>query len=150
MKNKRTHVLERAIALVDGDRNKTYGDPTENHTRIAARWSITLGVHVEPWQVPLMMADLKIDRYANCPGHEDSAVDGAAYLAIAHEVWQKEHLPEMGAGHADAHRDMRAPSHSPENIYRTSSGKMYVKTFPENFADVDSPASVYSAEVAED
>ena len=97
MKNKRTHVLERAIALVDGDRNKTYGDPTENHTRIAARWSITLGVHVEPWQVPLMMADLKIDRYANCPGHEDSAVDGAAYLAISHEVWQKEHLPEMGA-----------------------------------------------------
>ena len=84
--NKRTEILETAIELTNGDRQDTYGDPIDNMTRVAKRWSVTLGFEIKPWQVAVMMVDLKIDRLAHSPTHKDSAIDGAAYFAIASEV----------------------------------------------------------------
>ena len=56
-----------------------------NFQRIADRWSQILNVDIEPWQVCLMMADLKIARM--CEGfHEDSIFDGIGYLALASEL----------------------------------------------------------------
>ena len=69
-----------------GDRNEQNGDPYENHERIAAIWSVILGVEVEPFQVALCMAGLKIARLAYNPQVMDSFIDGAAYLAIAGEI----------------------------------------------------------------
>jgi len=85
MENKRTHVLNDAIELVNGPRQATYGPPAENFGRVAIRWSQHLGIDVTPYQVCLCMAELKLARLAN--GHStDSVIDAAAYLALAEEM----------------------------------------------------------------
>ena len=87
MKN-REEILQRAISLTMGDRNDQNGDPLENHQRIATIWSVLLGQQIEPYQVALCMAGLKLARLAYNP-LEDSFIDGAAYLAIAGEIVNK-------------------------------------------------------------
>lgn len=82
---KRTQTLQQADNLINGDRQDAYGDASVNFKRIADRWTQILRVDIEPWQVALMMADLKIARMCEGP-HEDSFVDGAAYLALASEM----------------------------------------------------------------
>ena len=89
MKN-REQILETAISLTMGDRNDQNGDPLDNHQRIATIWSVLLGIPVEPYQVALCMAGLKLARLAHNP-LEDSFVDGAAYLAIAGEIVNRPH-----------------------------------------------------------
>lgn len=83
----RQQALDAAGALINGDREKDYGRPSANFGNIASRWSQFLGVEVKPWQVCLMMADLKIARIAN-GYHEDSVVDAIGYIALAKEVKQ--------------------------------------------------------------
>ena len=82
---KREEILQQAINLTMGDRNEQNGDPYENHLRIAKIWSVILGIEVEPYQVALCMAGLKLARLAYNP-LDDSFIDGAAYLAIAGEI----------------------------------------------------------------
>lgn len=81
----RRAILQEADTLIHGDRQKHYGPPEENFRRIGVRWSQFLGVEIEPWQVCVMMADLKIARLAEGP-HRDSMVDGCGYLALAGEL----------------------------------------------------------------
>jgi len=85
VETRRHQVLMQADQLTHGDRQKHYGRPEDNFRRIAVRWSQTLGVEIEPWQVCVMMADLKLARLVN-GYHEDSIVDGCAYLALAAEL----------------------------------------------------------------
>ena len=82
---KRTEILREADGLINGDRQAHYGPPAVNFQRIADRWGMTLGVKIEPWQVCVMMADLKLARLAQGP-HRDSLVDGCGYLALAGEL----------------------------------------------------------------
>ncbi len=89
----RQQALDAAGALINGDREKDYGKPSTNFGNIASRWSQFLGVEVKPWQVCLMMADLKIARIAN-GYHEDSVVDAIGYIALAKEVKQGEEPEE--------------------------------------------------------
>ena len=84
----REEILQTAIDLTMGNRNEQNGNPLENHTRIAKIWSVILGIEVEPYQVALCMAGLKIARLAYNP-LDDSFIDGAAYLAIAGEIVSK-------------------------------------------------------------
>lgn len=81
----RRAILREADTLIHGDRQKHYGPPEENFRRIAVRWGQFLGVEIEPWQVCVMMADLKIARLCEGP-HRDSMVDGCGYLALAGEL----------------------------------------------------------------
>lgn len=81
----RDEALEQAGNLINGPRQAHYGPPSANFKRIADRWSQTLGMDVEPWQVCVMMADLKLARLANGL-HEDSFIDGIGYLALAAEL----------------------------------------------------------------
>lgn len=81
----RTQVLQRAGELINGDRQAAYGPPSVNFSRIAAGWSVILEQPVSPEQVALCMAWLKIARLVN-GRHEDSYVDGAAYMALAAEL----------------------------------------------------------------
>ena len=81
----REEILLKAIDLTMGDRNEQNGDPRENHQRIATIWSVILGSTIEPYQVALCMAGLKLARLAHNP-LDDSFIDGAAYLAIAGEI----------------------------------------------------------------
>jgi hypothetical protein len=85
----REEILQTAIDLTMHDRNDQNGDPLENHQRIAKIWSVILGIEVEPYQVALCMAGMKLARLAFNP-LDDSFIDGAAYLAIAGEIVKKE------------------------------------------------------------
>lgn len=83
----RMAVLAKAGELITGDRETDYGTPQDNFANIAARWSQTVGVKIEPWQVALMMIDLKVARMATTrKPHSDSFVDIAGYSALASEL----------------------------------------------------------------
>jgi hypothetical protein len=82
----RQEILEEAARLTAEDRNKNYGDPYTNHKRIADIWSVILEYEVTPSQVALCMVGVKIARLIQTPTHQDSFIDGAAYMAIAGEI----------------------------------------------------------------
>jgi hypothetical protein len=83
--NERTRILETAAKLINGDREAHYGTPQENFGRIAKGWAVILQSDVTPEQVALCMAWLKIARLVQGP-HDDSYIDGAAYMALAGEL----------------------------------------------------------------
>jgi len=82
--NKRTEILEEAIGLCNGQREADYGDPGKSFDCIAAMWGAYLEIDLEGRDVCNMMALLKVSRLRNGP-HDDSASDGAAYLALGAE-----------------------------------------------------------------
>jgi hypothetical protein len=87
----RAKVLQTAETLVNGDRNKQYGPPDSDFRRTANFWQEYLkGVveargelRLEPHDVGVMMALLKISRITWSPGKADSWVDLAGYAACA-------------------------------------------------------------------
>jgi hypothetical protein len=83
--NLRSECLAEAMDLITGDRNREYGEPIHNFERIANGWSIILGRIVEPHEVALCMAWLKIARLVETPQKKDGWVDGAGYFALG---WQ--------------------------------------------------------------
>ena len=82
----RADILKEADALIHGERMENYGAPSVSFSRIAAGWSVIFGQTIEPHQVCLAMAWLKIARLTQDATARDGAVDGAAYLAIAGEL----------------------------------------------------------------
>jgi len=88
----RSKILKDAEFLINNDREKDYGHPKINHGRIADLWSVVLERKIEPHEVALCMALVKISRLVQTPDHEDSYVDGAAYIAIAGELATEEEL----------------------------------------------------------
>lgn len=78
-------MLEHAADIL-AERSKTYADPRQSMSAIAARWSITLGHAVTPVEVVLCLMDLKLARLQHDPAHRDSMVDLIGYATILHEV----------------------------------------------------------------
>jgi len=83
--NKRAELLERAESIVNGARNVQYGDPKADFRRTAALWSAYLGVEIQPFQVAILMALLKISRLAWSPDHADNWLDLAGYAACGYD-----------------------------------------------------------------
>jgi len=83
---KRTKTLEVAAYLINRDRAETYGNAFAMHSQIAAMWSAMLNHKIEPHQVALLMAALKLSRAAANPKHEDNFVDLCGYAALAGEL----------------------------------------------------------------
>ena len=89
-------ILEQAAAIVDADREKTYGKPDKNLRTIAEFWEAWLRARgkLDPDafltvdDVACMMAALKLARMANDPKHVDSAVDACGYLYLMSKVHQ--------------------------------------------------------------
>ena len=77
--------LEHAAGLVTR-RRREYGEPVDLFEHIARRWSLTLGIKVNPAQVVLCLIDVKMARLARDPKHLDSQVDVAGYAACLREV----------------------------------------------------------------
>lgn len=71
-----------AEAIIYGDREATYGDPSKNLRAIAAMWSAYLGTEVTATQVCDMMVLLKVARLKNTPQHRDSMVDIIGYTLL--------------------------------------------------------------------
>lgn len=86
----RDEILAEAARLTMGDRNDAHGDPLPNHARIAAIWSVILGIEVTASQAALCMAGMKLARLAYQPTHLDSSIDLAAYAGIAGELAARE------------------------------------------------------------
>ena len=90
----KTEVLERGIELITGDREKNYGSTHTNFSRIAALWSVVLDYDVDPHQVALCLAQLKVARLIETSDHEDSWCDGVGYLAIGAELATELPMPD--------------------------------------------------------
>lgn len=68
------------------EKGKDWGDPVITHTRIAQVWSGILDHEVQPHQVALCMASMKLVRSDINPDNPDSLKDGAAYIRIAEQI----------------------------------------------------------------
>lgn len=84
-------VLEEALSIVFGAREKAYGHPRDDFARIASLWNGYMGgkFGVTPFtatDVPHMMVLLKMARLMETPDHRDSIVDIAGYAATAARV----------------------------------------------------------------
>lgn len=80
-------ILAVAEELIHGQRAKDYGDAKESFNQIATLWSHYLGHGINPQDVAMMMALLKMSRYKNSGyTHRDSLIDLAGYVALADEV----------------------------------------------------------------
>ncbi len=86
----RDDLLGAAKELVNGDREHDYGDPLENHQRIAKMWSAITGHEYTPEMVALMMVGLKLARLSRRTNHFDSWVDVAGYAALGWEMASRE------------------------------------------------------------
>lgn len=94
----REETLDRAKAVVTGERESTYGGPEDSFRLIANLWepyimskcaSSGVLVCIEPEDVAILLALLKIARLASSPAHEDSWVDLAGYAACGAEIGTK-------------------------------------------------------------
>ena len=85
-------VLETALRLISGDRNKTHGSMKENHENIAKLWSAYLynKDSLTAEDVANMMELMKIARRKTGVFSEDNYVDGAGYAAVALECRERE------------------------------------------------------------
>ena len=85
-------ILIKADKLVNGDRQKDYGDPKINHMNIAYMWDAYLTTkyrggewHIEDVDVVAMMMLVKMVRLMQTSDHEDSKVDLAGYAWVWNE-----------------------------------------------------------------
>ena len=83
---KRSEVLDTAKEYVTKDRAAQHGDMESNLTMIAKLWSVFLETPIEPHQVGVMMALLKIARIKSTPENADHWQDGCGYMACAGEL----------------------------------------------------------------
>lgn len=87
----RESILEEAARLITGDRNKTYGSPTQNFQDTADVWNVLLaekfkyGEAITPGEVAMMMVGLKLVRSKAQP-KEDNWVDIAGYAGCGFEA----------------------------------------------------------------
>jgi len=99
--------LRQAASLISGSRHEDYGDARENFSRIAAYWSVRLGIPVSAVDVADCLALMKMARKDKTPGHTDSAADACGYIALAIEIATCD-------GPAD--RQSRAPHVDPDDL----------------------------------
>jgi hypothetical protein len=76
--------FERCYDLIR-ERASEYEPPAISLGKIAVYWSEYIGAEVRPYDVAIMMCQLKIARLSK-GHHQDSLEDAAAYLAIANSL----------------------------------------------------------------
>tara|TARA_R100001510_G_scaffold13918_1_gene11103 strand:- start:353 stop:643 length:291 start_codon:yes stop_codon:yes gene_type:complete len=79
-------LLNKAIELVCGNRQKEYGDKVDNHNNIARLWSAYKDVEFTAHDVAIMMSLLKVARTKVGTRTKDTYIDMAGYSAIAGEI----------------------------------------------------------------
>lgn len=82
----RETILDAARTAITGQRQRDYGNPTENFQRIADLWSTALGHQFTPADVGIALILLKVARLSHTPGHVDSLIDIAGYAACTAEA----------------------------------------------------------------
>ena len=82
----RTECLEKAIEVVNGQREQDYGKPENNLGAIAELWTDIFGCTFNSVDVCLAMIELKISRIKSGHATMDSFVDICGYAAIGAEM----------------------------------------------------------------
>ena len=91
----RADILDRAKAIVTGEREKQYGKPEDNFAAVAKMWEVYLrgqcvgegaDVRVAPEDVAMMMVLLKVGRLMTGDYLADNYVDICGYVACAGEI----------------------------------------------------------------
>ena len=85
----RENILQEADKITDGDREKCYGSPLHDFTRVAKLWSVILGAEVKPEHVALCMIQIKISREIN-KHKRDNLVDIAGYARVLEKLLDEE------------------------------------------------------------
>lgn len=97
--NTREEVLKEALNCVNGEREKQYGNPEDNFSRIADFWGLYLttlfegtGVVIEldPKDVAIMMILFKIARSLGDQDKLDNYVDMIGYAACGAEIFENQ------------------------------------------------------------
>jgi hypothetical protein len=90
----RGELLDEAKLLIEGDRNKTYGSPTQNFQNTAELFTTLLrhklkdGEVIQPHEVATLMIALKLARTIAEP-KRDNFVDIAGYAACGYETLEE-------------------------------------------------------------
>ena len=82
----RADILDRAKAIVTGEREKQYGKPEDNFAIVAGLWSAYTGYKFSPVDVAMMMVLLKVARIKTGDYLADNYVDICGYVACAGEI----------------------------------------------------------------
>lgn len=99
LKSPRASALDEARRLVTGDRNNQYGPPTQDFQRTAdllnalgyQRVDATDEIHdIQPSDVAIIIAQVKVSRIMHSRGKRDSWVDLAGYAACGYECATEE------------------------------------------------------------
>lgn len=86
----RDETLQTAMDTINGSRAAIYGDAKIGFARIAKLWEQVLDTDIDPDQVAMCMALVKIARLVETPDHADSWVDIAGYAALGAGVASEE------------------------------------------------------------
>lgn len=84
-------VLEQADKLINGERQKAYGDPKDNLSRVAEQWNMYLHQKTGMWpgiaveDVCWMMTLLKMCRQMH-KADKENLVDAAGYIGLVEKV----------------------------------------------------------------
>ncbi|MEO0343037.1 MAG: DUF6378 domain-containing protein [Pseudomonadota bacterium] len=83
--SKRVELLQEAIELTSGDRNRDYGDPYENHCTIACIFNAMTGHSLTAADIVKVHIATKMARMRTSPGKDDNYIDLMAYAGILKE-----------------------------------------------------------------
>lgn len=81
----RVHLLETAIQLTTGERNKNYGDPVDNMRHIADIASAILQKHLTARDIAVVHQATKLARSRTSSLLADNYIDHMAYTGIEYE-----------------------------------------------------------------
>jgi hypothetical protein len=90
---KRSEILEKADALICGDRDRTHGDAFKQLSYVGRMWSNYLGVAVRAEQVAMCMVMMKLSRSKCGEYNPDDYIDLIGYAALAGELRAREEEP---------------------------------------------------------
>ena len=100
--------VAREAAEIVSQKRDTHGDAVENHRHIAAMWSAFLGVPIEPWEVAMMMTDVKKSRAKMGVPIRDHFTDTAGYADVGWSCVVADEA-EAADGHAVSDGGRAAP-----------------------------------------
>ena len=85
----RSDILDNAKTCICVDRARTYGEPGDNFSRVAAYWTPFLSSRtgpLTPKDVAILMCLFKLARLQHDPTSLDGWVDAVGYLALGGEL----------------------------------------------------------------
>lgn len=97
-------MLIRAEKLINGQRQKDYGDKLQNFAQIAMLFQGVLATKLAPTEritaedVALLMMQVKIARLAKSPDHRDSILDVAGYAGCYDKILDERLRPDTLRG----------------------------------------------------